>query len=73
MSVDKTERLKVLLYEYFFFNEAEYKNKIITLSNSCNFRKSDTDLLYRLHNAKIQELTFDKIMNDILGLLNHFE
>lgn len=73
MPVDKTERLKVLIYEYFFFNEAEYNNKIITLSNSYNYRKPDINLLYQIYNAKVQQLTFDKVMTDILGFLSHFD
>lgn len=70
--IDKTERLKVLIYEYFFFNEAKYRNNVIVLGNRCNYRKIDTDLLYDLHNAQLAYNTFDDVMSDVLKLLTDF-
>lgn len=70
--IDKTERLKVLIYEYFFFNEAKYRNNVITLGNRCNYRKIDCDLLYQLHNAQIAYNIYDEVMSDVLKLLSEF-
>lgn len=70
--INEVERLRVLLYEYFFFNEVKYKNKVISLSNLCNFSKVDLDLLYRLHNSKIEYNTFNSVMEDVTSILADF-
>jgi len=70
--IDSTERLKVLIYEYFFFNESKRINKIISLSNLCNYRKVDLELLSKLYNSKVEYDTFSEIMTDILLLFKSF-
>ena len=73
MSFDKCERLKVLLYEYYFFNSAKYDNNVSMLYSRLNYKKPDKDLLYKLHNAIIEKDTFDKVMSDILDLLSFYD
>lgn len=60
----------LLVYQYFFYNEIYYKDKVANIDKTCKSINATYEDYIRLIRAKIEQETFSKIMSDILKLFN---
>lgn len=60
----------ILVYQYFFYNEVYYKDKVANIEKTCKSIHATYEDYIRLIRAKIEQETFSKIMTDILKLFN---
>lgn len=60
----------LLVYQYFFYNEVYYKDKVANIEKTCKSINATYEDYIRLIRAKIEQETFSKIMSDILKLFN---